>query len=102
MRLSYHYSEPTHISNRYSYALNNPLKYTDPTGYMPPQFQSRFRQYYSNFWGIDDNNGMGAESYINGFARQLGPAHSYSSISEATLLSVTSNNTFITYNLKQR
>lgn len=47
---------------------------------MPPQFQSRFRQYYSNFWDIDDNNGMGAESYINGFARQLGPAHSYSSM----------------------
>lgn len=70
----------TQHHNRYSYALNNPMKYTDSTGYMPPQFQSRFRQYYSNFWDIDDNNGMGAESYINGFARQLGPAHSYSSM----------------------
>ena len=45
--------------NRYSYCLNNPLKYTDPTGQM-------FSPYYDklgNFLGVDEN-GFKGDIYI--------------------------------------
>jgi len=32
--------------NRYSYVLNNPLKYTDPSGYLPNNFLPYLGEYY--------------------------------------------------------
>jgi len=32
--------------NRYSYVLNNPLKYTDPSGYLPDKFLPYLAEYY--------------------------------------------------------
>jgi hypothetical protein len=49
--------------NRYSYVLNNPLRYTDPSGHSPWPEGSPFDTLYDLYWGIKD-------AWID-FAREL-------------------------------
>jgi len=63
----------TQSHNRYSYALNNPLKYTDPSGYYshhPPYYEGDFE---NNHWGAFDfafsRNNPGSGNHWSDFYR---------------------------------
>jgi hypothetical protein len=66
--------------NRYSYCLNNPLRYTDPSGYKKaPVKEDAFIMDYANYWNRRTLHGGGGGSSLNSFFRSSGVGRNTSS-----------------------
>jgi murein DD-endopeptidase MepM/ murein hydrolase activator NlpD len=78
--------------NRYSYVMNNPLIFTDPSGYMPNWVQDEYDHYYRNSGGDDRRNEGGGGGWnpfgwinnsmnIGGWTKNPGDYWHYSPVS---------------------